>query len=114
MSVRRLRSWRKFFLLDTPVVRPERERMDSFIRKVHWKVDKMTSAIVLKGVTKTFGRTRAVEQLDLVVPGDALYGFIGPNGAGKTTSIRMIMSILFPDSGEISILGYRSAMEAKD
>jgi ABC-2 type transport system ATP-binding protein len=74
----------------------------------------MSHAIVLKGVTKTFGRTTAVENLDLVVPGGALYGFIGPNGAGKTTSIRMIMSILFPDKGELSVLGFGSAMEAKD
>ena len=74
----------------------------------------MTAAIVLKGVTKTFGRTTAVQDLDLVIPGDAVYGFIGPNGAGKTTSIRIIMSILFPDRGEVSILGFRSAMEAKD
>ena len=43
-----------------------------------------------------------------------LYGVIGPNGAGKTTCIRMIMSILFPDSGELSVLGQRSALEAKD
>jgi ABC-2 type transport system ATP-binding protein len=50
----------------------------------------------------------------LVIPQGALYGFIGPNGAGKTTSIRMIMSILFPDSGEVSVLGKSSAMEAKD
>jgi ABC-2 type transport system ATP-binding protein len=52
--------------------------------------------------------------LDLAVPRGALYGFIGPNGAGKTTSIRMIMSILFPDSGELSILGHPSALDAKD
>jgi ABC-2 type transport system ATP-binding protein len=74
----------------------------------------MQSAILLKAVTKTFGRTKAVENLDLVIPQGALYGFIGPNGAGKTTSIRMIMSILFPDSGEVSVLGKSSAMEAKD
>jgi len=74
----------------------------------------MNDAIVLKGVTKTFGRTTAVEDLNLVVPGNALYGFIGPNGAGKTTSIRMIMSILFPDKGELSVLGFQSAMDAKD
>ena len=74
----------------------------------------MTAAITLKGVTKTFGQTKAVQDLDLIVPGNALYGFIGPNGAGKTTSIRIIMSILFPDQGEVSILGFRSAMEAKD
>jgi ABC-2 type transport system ATP-binding protein len=74
----------------------------------------MDGAIVLKGVTKTFGETQAVQNLDLVVPRGGLCGFIGPNGAGKTTSIRMIMSILFPDSGEITILGLRSALEAKD
>jgi ABC-2 type transport system ATP-binding protein len=71
-------------------------------------------AILLKGVRKTFGSTTAVRDLDLVVPRGALYGFIGPNGAGKTTSIRMIMSILFPDSGELSVLGHRTALEAKD
>ncbi|HET9568756.1 MAG TPA: ATP-binding cassette domain-containing protein, partial [Vicinamibacterales bacterium] len=65
-------------------------------------------------VRKTFGTTVAVEGMDLAVPRGALYGVIGPNGAGKTTCIRMIMSILFPDSGELSVLGQRSALEAKD
>src|SRR5262249_32742407 len=74
----------------------------------------MNDAIALKGVTKTFGRTTAVQNLDLTVPTGGLWGFIGPNGAGKTTSIRMMMSILFPDSGDISILGRASALEAKD
>jgi ABC-2 type transport system ATP-binding protein len=74
----------------------------------------MEAAILLKGVTKSFGAAKAVQNLDLVVPQGGLYGFIGPNGAGKTTSIRMIMSILFPDSGELSVLGHGSALEAKD
>src|SRR6185436_12296773 len=74
----------------------------------------MDAAILLKGVTKSFGAAKAVETLDLAVPRGGLYGFIGPNGAGKTTSIRMIMSILFPDSGELSVLGHRSSLEAKD
>jgi ABC-2 type transport system ATP-binding protein len=74
----------------------------------------MNDAITLKKVNKTFGATRAVSELDLVVPRGALYGFIGPNGAGKTTTIRMIMSILFPDTGELSVLGHRSALEAKN
>jgi len=73
-----------------------------------------SNAIVVSNVTKTFGDKLAVSNLDLVVPSGSLYGFIGPNGAGKTTSIRMIMSILFPDSGEISVLGHRSALDAKD
>ena len=74
----------------------------------------MDTAIRMAGVTKTFGRMTAVADLDLAVPRGGLYGFIGPNGAGKTTTIRMIMSILLPDAGEISILGHPSALEAKD
>ena len=74
----------------------------------------MQPALELKRVRKTFGATVAVEGMDLVVPRGALYGVIGPNGAGKTTCIRMIMSILFPDSGDLSVLGHRSALEAKD
>jgi ABC-2 type transport system ATP-binding protein len=71
-------------------------------------------ALRLQRVTKMFGSTRAVQDLSLAVPQGALYGFIGPSGAGKTTCIRMIMSILFPDSGELSVLGRPSALDAKD
>jgi ABC-2 type transport system ATP-binding protein len=74
----------------------------------------MEPAILLKGINKSFGHTKAVQDLNLDIPRGALYGFIGPNGAGKTTSIRMIMSILFPDTGELSVLGKSSALEAKD
>jgi ABC-2 type transport system ATP-binding protein len=74
----------------------------------------MTNAIVLKNLRKTFGETVAVNDLDLAVPEGALYGVIGPNGAGKTTMIRMILSILFPDRGELTVLGRPSALEAKD
>jgi ABC-2 type transport system ATP-binding protein len=71
-------------------------------------------ALRLTKISKAFGRTVAVDAMDLEVPRGALYGVIGPNGAGKTTCIRMIMSILFPDSGELSVLGRRSALDAKD
>ena len=74
----------------------------------------MESAVELQGVNKTFGRTRAIENLDLIVPNGATYGLIGPSGAGKTTAIRMIMSILLPDSGRLSVLGSASALDAKD
>jgi ABC-2 type transport system ATP-binding protein len=73
----------------------------------------MPDAILLKSVCKSFGTTNAVTDLDLVIPRGALYGFIGPNGAGKTTTIRMIMAILFPDSGSLSVLGHHSALDAK-
>ena len=74
----------------------------------------MNAAIELRDVTKTFGRNTAVKNLNLTIPQGGLYGFIGPNGAGKTTTIRLIMSILFPDSGSLSVLGYGSALEAKN
>jgi ABC-2 type transport system ATP-binding protein len=74
----------------------------------------MEPALRLRNVTKTFGATRAVDGLDLDVRRGATYGVIGPSGAGKTTTIRLIMSILFPDSGELSVLGRASALEAKD
>jgi ABC-2 type transport system ATP-binding protein len=74
----------------------------------------MTPALELKRLRKTFGTTIAVEGMDLIVPRGALYGVIGPNGAGKTTCIRMIMSILFPDAGQLSVFGHASALEAKD
>lgn len=74
----------------------------------------MSDAIVIRGVTKTFGPKLAVDNIDLTVPEGSLYGFIGPNGAGKSTTIRMIMSIFFPDKGEISVLGKKSAVESKD
>jgi ABC-2 type transport system ATP-binding protein len=74
----------------------------------------MNAAIELRNVTKTFGQTMAVKDLNLAVPYGGLYGFIGPNGAGKTTTIRLILSIFFPDSGDISVLGYSSAFQARN
>ncbi len=73
----------------------------------------MNAAVELRDITKTFGETIAVRNLNLVIPNGGLYGFIGPNGAGKTTAIRLIMSILYPDSGNLSVLGYGSALDAK-
>jgi ABC-2 type transport system ATP-binding protein len=64
----------------------------------------MEPALSLQRLRKTFGGTTAVDDIDLDVPRGALYGVIGPNGAGKTTCIRMIMAILFPDSGGLSVL----------
>ena len=61
--------------------------------------------IELTDITKTFGSVVAVNKLSLSVPKGSIYGFIGPNGSGKTTTIRMIMKIFYPDSGDIKIRG---------
>ena len=62
-------------------------------------------AVRLSGVTKSFGKHTAVSGLDLEVPKGVIYGLLGPNGSGKTTTIRMIMGILHPDEGEVSLFG---------
>ena len=61
--------------------------------------------IELRNITKRFSNVVAVNDLSLNVPQGSIYGFIGPNGSGKTTTIRMIMNILYPDSGKILIEG---------
>lgn len=72
------------------------------------------NAVSLENVTKTYGSHRAVDELSLSVPSGSLYGFIGPNGSGKTTTIRMILRIIQPDSGQISVLDASSAAAAND
>lgn len=74
----------------------------------------MSAALSLQGVDKSFGTQRAVAALDLTVPQGETCGLIGPSGAGKSTTIRILMSILFPDAGTVQVLGRASALEAKD
>jgi ABC-2 type transport system ATP-binding protein len=67
------------------------------------------TAIEMRDVSRSFGSgkdlTLAVDHLSLAVPRGSVYGLLGANGAGKTTSIRMMVSHLKPDSGEIRVLG---------
>jgi ABC-2 type transport system ATP-binding protein len=74
----------------------------------------MSAALSLRGVEKSFGEQRAVAGLDLTVPKGETCGLIGPSGAGKSTTIRILMSILFPDAGQVEVLGRPSALDAKD
>jgi ABC-2 type transport system ATP-binding protein len=67
-------------------------------------------AIELVNVTKTYGTQVAVDDLSLAVPEGCVYGFIGPNGSGKTTTLRMIMRIIAPDRGTITVLGDSSGL----
>ena len=62
-------------------------------------------AVRVQGVTKRFGKRTAVSNLDLEVPKGVICGLLGPNGSGKTTTIRMIMGILRPDEGSVSLFG---------
>jgi ABC-2 type transport system ATP-binding protein len=71
----------------------------------------MSHALLLDGVTKRYAGHTAVNGLSLAVPPGTIYGILGPNGAGKSTTLRMVMNIIFRDTGTISLLG---ADPAKD
>jgi ABC-2 type transport system ATP-binding protein len=63
------------------------------------------SAVSARGLTKNFGRVRAVNGIDLEVQPGEIIAFLGPNGAGKTTTIDMLLGLTRPDSGTVSIYG---------
>src|ERR671929_1835875 len=65
----------------------------------------MTDAISVAGLVKNFGRTRALDGLDLSVRTGEVHGFLGPNGAGKTTTIRVLLGMLRADAGDARLLG---------
>ncbi len=72
-----------------------------------------TAPLELRGVTKLFGDFRAVDDVSFSLPAGSIYGFLGPNGAGKTTTIRMILEIIKPTSGSITVLGEASALKVR-
>lgn len=65
-----------------------------------------TQAIRTESLTKTYGETVAVEDLDLWIPHGSVYGFLGPNGAGKTTTMRILTTLTRPTSGEAWVAGH--------
>jgi ABC-2 type transport system ATP-binding protein len=65
----------------------------------------MTRAISVSDLVKTFGPTRALDGLDLEVASGEVHGFLGPNGSGKSTTIRVLLGLLRPDSGDVRLLG---------
>ena len=68
-------------------------------------------AIETSGLVKVFGKTRAVDGIDLAVPAGTVYGVLGPNGAGKTTAVRVLATLLRPDGGEARVFGHDVARE---
>ncbi len=65
----------------------------------------MPPAIAISGLVKTFGSTRALDELELTVDTGEVHGFLGPNGSGKTTTIRVLLGLLRADAGEVTLLG---------
>ena len=63
-------------------------------------------AIELRGLTKRFGGTLALDRVDLVVPSGVVFGFLGRNGAGKTTALRILSGLARPTAGSARILGH--------
>lgn len=63
----------------------------------------MEYIVKTEGLTRKFGKERAVSGLDMRIPKGEIYGFLGPNGAGKTTTIRMLLGLMKPSSGTIRI-----------
>src|SRR4051794_7791227 len=64
------------------------------------------AALTVRGLTKRFGQTLAVDALDLRVPRGSFFGLVGPNGAGKTTTLSMATGLLRPDAGTVEVLGH--------
>jgi len=71
------------------------------------------AVIDVRGLTKSFGPKRVVDNFDIRVPKGAIYGFLGPNGSGKTTTIRMLCGLLTADAGEGTCLGFDVRRDAE-
>src|SRR5262245_25895201 len=68
-------------------------------------------AVSFEAVSRSFGRTRALDSVDLAVEPGTILGVVGRNGAGKTTALRLIQGILYPDSGRIRVFGLDPALD---
>jgi ABC-2 type transport system ATP-binding protein len=75
----------------------------------------VTDAVIeIHGLVKTFGATRALDGLDLVVLPGKVHGFLGPNGAGKSTTLRILLGLIRKDAGEVRLFGGDPWSEAAD
>ncbi|MBB0990951.1 ATP-binding cassette domain-containing protein, partial [Dietzia sp. SLG510A3-30A2] len=63
------------------------------------------SVVRVEGLVKTFGRARALDELDLDVRRGEVHGFLGPNGSGKSTTIRILLGLMRADSGRATVFG---------
>ena len=74
----------------------------------------MNTIIRVKNLSKRFGELQAVDQLSFTVSAGEVYGFLGQNGAGKSTTIRMLLTLIEPDEGEIEIFGLNLRRHRKE
>lgn len=69
------------------------------------------SIINIRNLTKTYGKSRGIENVSLEVNKGEIFGFIGPNGAGKSTTIKLLLNLIFPNSGEAKIFELDCVMQ---
>lgn len=74
----------------------------------------MAEALELEGVTRRYGGFTAVDNLSFTARRGRILGFLGPNGAGKTTTLRMILGLVAPTAGRVSVLGESDGRKARD
>src|SRR5690242_2253692 len=70
-----------------------------------WEGGSMVDAVRAEGLVKTYGKVTALDGLDLRVPEGSVLGVLGPNGAGKTTAVKVLTTLVRPDSGRASVGG---------